>query len=258
LPDIFPSSPLFYLVGLGATGLVAFGKGAFGGGLAILGIPLLALVVDPLDAAIMVAVLVAAMDMVALKAFGRANMSWPDLRFLLPGLLVGVCLGWAVFTIVDPRIVTLGIGLVTLVFTAQWFAKGRNAAPGAMAPSLPLGLLAGTVSGFTTFIAHAGGPPVAMYLLRRGVAKSVFAGTTVAFFTLGNLLKLPPYLWLGLKQPHTLWAALALVPAVPLGVWIGKSLHDRVDQKTLFFGCYLLLAIAALKLTADALRALLS
>ncbi|MCX7326201.1 MAG: hypothetical protein NTZ14_17660 [Hyphomicrobiales bacterium] len=67
MPDIFPSSPLFYLVGLGATGLVAFGKGAFGGGLAILGIPLLALVVDPLDAAIMVAVLVAAMDMVALK-----------------------------------------------------------------------------------------------------------------------------------------------------------------------------------------------
>lgn len=257
MPEVFPTDPVFYAVGLGATFLVAFGKGAFGGGLAILGIPLLALVVDPLDAAIMVAVLVAAMDLFALKAFGRSNMSWPDLRLLLPGLLLGIGLGWAVFTRVDPRLVTLGIGLITLVFTAHWFATGRKAAAGSMAPNLTLGLLAGTVSGFTTFLAHAGGPPVAMYLLRRGVAKSVFAGTTVAFFTCGNLLKLPPYLWLGLSEPHALWSALALVPAVPLGVWAGKALHDRVDQKSLFLGCYGLLAVAALKLTVDALRALL-
>ena len=88
------------------------------------------------------------------------------------------------------------------------------------------------------------------------LAKSAFAGTTVAIFTLGNLLKLPPYLQLGLKAPHTLWAALALAPVVPLGVWIGKALHDRIAQKTLFFWCYCLLAVAALKLVFDAARAL--
>jgi uncharacterized protein len=252
-----PASPAFYVVGLAATFLVAFGKGAFGGGLAILGIPLLALVVEPLDAAIMVAVLVAAMDLFAINAFGRANMSWPDLTVLLPGLVGGVGLGWLVFTFVDPRLVTLGIGLITLAFAAHFFLKGRLTPPAAAPVNPPLALLAGTASGFTTFVAHAGGPPVAMYLLRRGLPKAVFAGTTVAFFTLGNLLKLPPYLWLGLKEPQALWAAAALLPAVPLGVWAGKALHDKVEQKTLYLACYVLLTVAALKLTHDAVRALL-
>lgn len=252
-----PQDPGFYAVGWLATFLIAFGKGAFGGGLAILGIPLLALVTDPLDAAIMVAVLVAAMDAVAIGAFGRANMSWPDLRLLLPGLAAGIAIGWAAFVHVDPRLVTLGIGAITLAFTAHWFLRGRLAPAGSMPPNAPLGLAAGLASGFTTFLAHAGGPPVAMYLLRRGVPKSVFAGTTVAFFTLGNVLKLPPYLWLGWQEPRVLWAALALVPAAPLGVWLGKAMHDRLDQRRLFLGCYLILAAASLKLTGDALSALL-
>ena len=252
----FPVDPAFYAVGLTAIFLVAFGKGAFGGGLAILGIPLLALVISPVEAAIIVALLVAFMDIFALNAFGRANMSWPDLKLLLPGLVLGLGLGWLVFTCVDPRIVTLVIGLITLGFTAHWFLRGRSAPRGDMAPHAVYGLGAGTASGFTTFVAHAGGPPVAMYLLKRGLDKSVFAGTTVAVFTLGNLLKLPPYLQLGLKAPQTFWAALALAPVVPLGVWIGKALHDRIEQKRLFFWCYCLLGVAALKLVFDAIRAL--
>ena len=64
-----------------------------------------------------------------------------------------------------------------------------------------LAVVAGTASGFTTFVAHAGGPPVAMYLLARGVPKTVFAGTNVAFFILANVLKLPSYVALGWNRP---------------------------------------------------------
>jgi len=252
-----PSDPLFYLVGWATTLLMGIGKGAFGGGLAILGIPLLALVVDPLQAAIMVALLVAAMDLVAIGSFGASTWSKRDLAWLIPGLITGIAIGYAVFLIVDARIVTLTIGLITLAFTGHWFLRGRVAPPGQLPVSPPLALLAGTASGFTTFVAHAGGPPVAMYLLARGLSKTAFVGTTIAFFMLGNLLKLPPYLALGLKQPQALWAALALLPAAPIGVWIGRWLHERLDQKRLFFACYLLLAVAALKLTADAALALL-
>jgi hypothetical protein len=39
--------------------------------------------------------------------------------------------------------------------------------------SAPKGLIAGTASGVTTMIAHAGGPPLALYLLRRGLPKEV-------------------------------------------------------------------------------------
>ncbi len=252
-----PSEPLFYLVGWATTLLIAIGKGAFGGGLAILGVPLLALVTDPLQGAIMVALLVAAMDLFAIGSFGVSTWSKPDLAWLIPGLVVGIAIGYVVFLIVDSRIVTLIIGIVTLAFTAHWFARGRLSPAGRMPASPPLALLAGTASGFTTFVAHAGGPPVAIYLLARGLSKTAFVGTTIAFFMLGNLMKLPPYLALGLKQPEAIWAALALLPAAPLGVWLGRWLHDRLDQKRLFFACYLLLAAAALKLTADAALALL-
>lgn len=252
-----PSEPLFYLVGWATTLVIAIGKSAFGGGLAILGIPLLAMVVEPLDAAIMIAMLVSLMDIMALSSFGRESWSKPDLAWLVPGLAAGIGIGYLVFIRIDPRIVTLVIGVTTLAFTLQWFLKGRLAAPGARPVSGKLALLAGTVSGFTTFVAHAGGPPVAMYLLRRGLPKSVLVGTTIALFTLGNWMKLPPYFMLGLKNPGALWGALALAPAVPVGIWLGHVVHRRLDQKTLFVWCYGLLAVAALKLTVDAALALL-
>lgn len=252
-----PSEPLFYIVGWVTTLLIAIGKSAFGGGLAILGIPLLAIVADPLDAAIMVAALVSLMDILAIQRFGSATWSKPDLAWLLPGLVFGIGVGWLVFVRVDPRLVTLAIGLITLGFTAHWFLKGRTAPPGRGPVSPPLALLAGAASGFTTFVAHAGGPPVAIYLLRRGLAKGVFVGTTIALFTLANWLKLPPYLALGLGRPGALWGALALAPAVPIGIWFGRIAHDRLDQRRLFLWCHGLLAIAAAKLTVDAGLALL-
>lgn len=247
------SDPLFLGVGIATTLLIGFSKGAFGGGLAILGVPLLSLVMDAPSAAIVVAPLVSLMDMVTLRSFGRATWSVPDLSRLLPGLLLGIGIGWAVFESVRPSVITLLIACITLGFTLHWFLRGRHAPPRQEAPDTPLALIAGTASGFTTFVAHAGGPPIAIYLLRRGLGKSAYTGTTTAFFTLGNLIKLVPYLMLGWARPQTLADALVLAPAVPFGVLAGVFLHRRLEQHRLFFWCYLLLFAAALKMVADAL-----
>jgi uncharacterized membrane protein YfcA len=252
-----PADPWFYAIGLFTTFLMAAAKGAFGGGLAIIGVPLLALVTDPISAAIIVAPLVAFMDIFALRAFPPSTWSKPDLGWLAAGLLVGLALGWIFFTSVDKRIVVLVIAVVTLTFTLRWFLKDR------LSPPLPHGVLPAramalaAISGFTTFIAHAGGPPVAMYLLGRQLDKSVYAGTTVAVFMLGNFIKLGPFVLLGLEHPQALAAALAFAPIVPIGVWVGKALHDRMDQQRLYVWCYVLLLIAGLKLLFDALRSLI-
>jgi uncharacterized protein len=148
------------------------------------------------------------------------------------------------------------IGMVTLAFAVHFFLKGRLVPKRTMPASAPLGLLAGTVSGFTTFVAHAGGPPITLYLLARGLPKTVFTGTMIVFFTLGNILKLPPYLILGWQEPHVLWATLVLVPACPLGIWVGRVLHDQLPQAKLMMWCYGLLTWAALKLVFDAIRTL--
>jgi uncharacterized protein len=251
-----PADPWFYVVGLVTTFLMAASKGAFGGGLAIVGVPMLSLVTDPITAAIMVAPLVAFMDLFAVRAFPPSTWSKPDLVWLVLGLLIGLALGWTFFTSVDKRIVILVIAVVTLAFTIRWFLSDRVSPPPAhgVLPARAVGLA--TISGFTTFIAHAGGPPVAMYLLGRQLDKSVYAGTTIAVFMLGNFIKLGPFLLLGLDRPLALAGALAFAPIVPFGVWVGKALHDRMDQQRLYFWCYALLLAAGVKLLWDALRAL--
>jgi uncharacterized protein len=133
---------------------------------------------------------------------------------------------------------------------------GRRVKPSHMPVSPSLAILAGTVSGFTTFVAHSGGPPVNMYLLRRGLNKTIYAGTNLAIFMLGNLVKLVPYGVLAYAKPSTLISAALLAPIVPVGVWAGVYLHHRLEQSRLYFWCYLLLAAAAAKLLFDAVRAL--
>jgi uncharacterized membrane protein YfcA len=249
------TDPLFYLVGLPTVFVMSMSKGAFGGGLAIIGVPLLSLVMSPIEAAIVVAPLVSFMDIFALGSFGPKTWSKPDLSWLMPGLLVGIAAGYAFFALVDPRLVSLGIGAITVAFIADYFLRGRSVPSSRRPASPPLALLAGLASGFTTFVAHAGGPPAQMYLLSRGLNKTLFAGTNLALFTLGNFVKLFPYGLLMWAQPRTSSAALLLAPAVPLGVWAGVWLHARLEQQRLFFWCYIILLIAALKLLLDAARA---
>ncbi len=67
-----PTDPLFYLIGLPAVFLISLGRGAFGGGLAILGVPLLALAVDPVTATFMMAPIVSASDPFTVWASRRA------------------------------------------------------------------------------------------------------------------------------------------------------------------------------------------
>lgn len=250
------SDPWFLFVGLITIFTVSVGKGAFGGGLAMLGVPLLSFAVEPIPASIMMSMLVAFMDIFAIGAFGPSTWSKQDLAWLLPGLAVGIGIGTAIVAFVDARIVTLLIAVITLSFTAHYFLRGRLAPAGTMAVSPLVGIVAGTASGFTTFVAHAGGPPVAMYLLARGVPKTMFAGTNVAFFLFANLFKLPSYVTLGWGRWWIFFGAAMLAPAVPLGIWAGKRLHDRLPQQTLFFWCYIILGAAAGKLMFDALRSL--
>lgn len=253
-----PTDPLFYAVGLGTTFLMSLGKGAFGGGLAVLGIPMLALVMDPIQAAIATAILVAAMDWFAIGTFPRDSYSKPDLVYLLPGLVVGIGIGFLVFEFVDRRLVALLVAIISLVFTAQYFWKllAKAAAPEPTPPKPLFGVAAGAATGFTTFVAHAGGPPLALYLMRRGLTKVGLAATSVVVFTLGNVLKLPGYVYSGLDEPNAFVKALVLLPAVPAGVLLGRRALERFTREQVFTACYCLVAFGSLKLLWDALRAL--
>jgi uncharacterized protein len=250
-----PADPLFYVVGYTTVFVISFLKGGFGGGFATLGIPFLAFIMDPLEAAIVMAPIVALQDVFAIPAYPPRTWSIPNLKLLAPALLIGLGVGFLAFVYVDQRIVVLAIAAITLVFTGRWFLGRLRPASGpppvVTKPALGPALLWGSMSGFTTFVAHSGGPPLQIYLLGQKLDKTVYAGTVTAFFAMGNILKIGPYVWLGLGEPHTLWIAAVLAPAVPVGVMLGRRWHDRIEAERLYLICYILLSLAGLKLLYD-------
>jgi len=246
------ADPLTISVAALCVFIISFTKGAFGGGFAILGIPLLALVMDPLVAGAFLAPLFCIGDVVALRYWRPSTWSRPDLQILVPSQLVGMGSGFLVLNIADRRFFALTIALITLLFTAHWFSGG-----GAVIKrprSLVKGIAAGIGSGVTSMVAHAGGPPVAMYLLPLGLPKAVYAGTTYLFFVVSNFVKVGPWLVLAMPTPKLCWLMALNVPIIVAGVWVGWRLHERLDQRQLYNACYALLVVVGLKLLWDGLK----
>jgi hypothetical protein len=244
--------PTTLIVTAATVYLISFTKGAFGGGFAILGIPLMALVMDPITAGALLAPMFCLTDVVAFRYWRSSTWSKPDLVVLIPGLIVGIGAGFLVLRLVDRHFIAIAIAVITLLFAGLWFKGGGRIVP--RARSRAKGVSAGAASGLASMIAHSGGPPVAMYLLPLGLPKAELAGTTFLFFVVANLLKVGP--WLLLVDPRReFYALLALsVPVIILGTWNGWLLHKRVDQSQLYRACYGLLVVVALKLLWDGLK----
>ncbi|UVM07541.1 sulfite exporter TauE/SafE family protein [Pseudomonas laurylsulfatiphila] len=237
------------LVTFAGVFLICFMKGAFGGGFAIVGIPLLSLVMDPITAGGLLAPLFIAMDLFGLRYWKPSTWSKPDLRLLVPGLVVGIGVGYWLFRVMDHRAVAIVMAAITLFFVGLWFKAGGEVS--VRPRSSPKAVAAGVTSGITTMVAHSGGPPLAMYLLPLGLSKQLYAGTTSLFFTVGNLLKAVPWLLLAKPTGNVLSLMLICLLAVPSGVWLGWRLHARLDQRQMYRACYGLLVVTAVKLLWD-------
>ena len=247
------TDPWFYLAAVPAVLLFGIAKGGFGGGLGVVAVPLMALVVSPLQAAAVLLPILCLMDLVGLWVY-RGKWLWPELRILLPTSFIGIVAGTLLFGYMSAAIVRLIIGVVALVFTLHHFVSSRRR-PGLDLPhySRTVGLLAGATGGFTSFIAHSGGPPISMYLLRRPLDRTDFAATTVLLFAAINYVKLAPYAWLGQLSAENLLTSLVLSPLAPIGVYTGVWLHRRVSEGFFFRLMYLLLFVVGCRLLYDGL-----
>jgi len=119
------------------------------------------------------------------------------------------------------------------------------------------GTAVGSLAGFTSTLAHGAGPIVTMYMLPQGLPKEKFVASTVLYYWIGNLIKLPPYFLLGMLDGRTFLLSATLVPAVAVGVALGIFLHKRVGQKQFTGVVYVLLALAGGQLVFSACRSLL-
>eukprot|EP00752_Nemacystus_decipiens_P000473 g473.t1 len=199
------ADPLFYLVAVPAVLVAGISKGGFGGGLGIVAVPMLALAIGPVQAAAIMLPILCAMDVFGLIAY-RRRADWTNLLRLVPGAMIGILIGAVTFRWFDADAVRLTIGLIAVLFTLQhWTGFGpRRPADRPPGPSHLRGGAWGSVAGFTSFVAHAGGPPVQFYLLPQKIDKTLYVGTTVWFFFAVNYVKLVPYTMLGLFSAENL------------------------------------------------------
>ena len=116
---------------------------------------------------------------------------------------------------------------MTLMFLAQRFMFPPRADAGSAAALARPAVLA-VAAGFTSFVAHAGSPPINAYVLPLRLQPTVYAGTMAVFFAALNLSKWIPYAWFGLIDLRNMSTGLLLMPLAPLGVWLGVWLARRI------------------------------
>jgi uncharacterized membrane protein YfcA len=222
------SDPTFYLVSIPAVLLFGIAKGGFGGAIAMVSVPLMALVMPPVQAAAILLPILVVMDAFVVKSYWGI-FDRRALKLLLPGALCGVVIGYLSAEAMSEAWLRILVGLLALVFGAWFLLSGAG---GARKPHHPVaGSLFGTLAGFTSFHIHAGGPPLTVYLLPRGLSPLHFAGTAGLFFAVVNLAKLLPYYWLGQFSTENLVYSLVLVPLAPAGVWLGRWLVERSEPR---------------------------
>jgi|SRR6056297_1397658 len=233
--------------------MAGISKGGFGSGAAFTGASILALVVPPGQALGIMLPLLMLIDLSTLRPYWR-RWSWRDARRLVLGGVPGVALGAALYRVADADLLRLLIGAVCFLFVG-WQIALRAGLMRVAARPLPgwVGVLAGVVAGFTSFVSHAGGPPAAAYLLSQRLDKTTFQATTVLTFWVYNIVKFVPYAFLGIFTVETLLIDLVLAPVAILGAWLGVRAHRMVSERLFFAVTYVLLTLTGGKLIWDAL-----
>ncbi|MDG1181321.1 MAG: sulfite exporter TauE/SafE family protein [Tateyamaria sp.] len=242
----------FFLVAGPAVIFAGISKSGFGSGAAFASASILALVVEPGLALGVMLPLLMLVDAATLRPYwGKWNLRASLLMIF--GGLPGVALGAALFARADADVFRVLIGVISVAFVLWQVAGARWTR--VMSRAMPdwMGVLLGTVAGFTSFVSHAGGPPAAVYMLSLRPGKTEYQASSVLIFTAINIAKFVPYAFLGMFTLQTGLANLVLAPFALVGAWLGVKAHHLVPERAFFQLTYVLLIITGSKLIWDGL-----
>ncbi|HEX9876658.1 MAG TPA: sulfite exporter TauE/SafE family protein [Gammaproteobacteria bacterium] len=224
--------PAFVVVAVVAVLITGISKGGFGG-MALLAVPVMSLVISPIQAAGIMLPIMIPMDVLSVWVY-RKRFDRDNLIVLLPAAAFGVTIGGLTARWVNDDVVRLLVGVIAVVFIShRWLGMRRTGTaetPDRKPPRKAWGVLWGACAGFTSFLAHAGSPPYQVYVLPQRLSKELYAGTSVIFFATVNAIKLIPYGLLGQLSPANLSVSGMLLPLVPLGVFLGVWMNRKLRE----------------------------
>jgi len=210
--------------------LIGLSKAGFATGLGMLSTPLVAQALPARVAIGVVLPLLCLADLFTLAVYWRRwdarLVLWP-----LAGTALGIAGATAFVTTISDLALRRSIGTIGLALTLLLVVRNRFHPHAAYRPAWWHGVLVGVAAGFSSTIAHAAGPVVALYLLAQRLEKDRFVATSGLFFSVNNLLKVPPYVATGLIDAATLALSLRYAAAVPIGIAAGWWANRHIPQR---------------------------
>lgn len=251
--------PSFYWAAIPAVILVGMSKGGMGDALGLLGVPIMAMAVDPRIASAIMLPILLVMDCVSLWMW-RKNNDRETLKIMLPGGLLGLAFGWVTFVWMPAYVMRLIIGIIAVSFSARFFVNMMLSRP----PGPPRqhdfrkATFWATISGYGSFVAHSGGAPWQVYGLPLRLPPASYTGATVRFFALMNAIKLFPYWQLGLIDLSNLKISATLFPLAPIATIAGAMVVKRMKVSIFYPFMYAMVGLAGLKLLYDGVKPLVA
>lgn len=248
--NLIESLPLsFWLLSAIGVLLTGISKSGFAGGVGVITVPLMSIYIGPIQAAAIMLPLLIFMDVFSVRAWWRYR-SRELLQVMFPGALAGIMAGYLLFDYLNDDLLRLLLGILSIAFGVWGLSRaGATARPG----SRLAGRLSGMLAGFTSFLAHAGGPPMNFYLIPLQLPRQAFLGTAVVFLAGVNGVKLVAYAALGQINTDNLWLGLLLAPFAWLGIRLGLIIQQRLDDKLFYRLILLMLIVVGVRLVWDGL-----
>jgi len=239
----------FYFYFTASIGVIVFGisKGGFAGPISILAIPVMALSMSPITAAAILLPILLIMDFIAMYFYWN-KWDIENVKVIIPPAIVGILVGSLTFQFSSANSIRIVVGSICLLFVLlTFFQKNSNL----IKPTKTKGTFWSLITGYTSFVIHAGGQPISFFLLPQKLNKTVYVGTITLTFLIINLIKLVPYYLLDQLIVSNLKISLLLSPLAPISIFLGYFLHKKVSEKTFYFIIYILLGISGVKLIYD-------
>jgi uncharacterized membrane protein YfcA len=238
---------LFYFYA--SIGVILFGvsKGGFAPPIAILSIPIMAIVMSPIRAAAILLPVLLIMDIVAIYIYWN-KWDLKNIKIILPPAMIGILVGTITFSFTSEDSIRIIIGLIAIIFIILSLFQENSQL---LKPTKKKGVFWSIIGGYTSFIIHSGGTPVNFFLLPQKLNKTVYISTMTLTFLIINIVKLIPYYFLNQLVFSNFKISLILFPLAPISIYLGYYLHRKINEKSFYFLIYFFLAIGGAKLIFD-------
>jgi uncharacterized membrane protein YfcA len=254
-PVTIITDPLFYALAIPAVIALGLSKGGFAG-VGQMATPMLALIMPPLEAAAIMLPIMIVQDANAVWVY-RKDWSGRIVAIVIPGAIIGIGVAWLLASYISDAAVRVFIGVTTIAFVGYSFIGMLRVPRQPGHPGVAAGVFWGALSGFTSTICQAGGPPYQMYVLGLKLPKMTYVGTTAVFFGIVNAIKVVPYFALGQFSTSGIGTSLALLPLAIAANFFGFWLVRVTPQEIFYRVTLVIMLLISLELTREGMTALL-